>query len=87
MNAEKLLKHYFCQTLHYYLGQRKTGKSCPIFMMYKDKFQGAVNMIELLDCDKNLKSHAFDLYQFITKLDEKNSDEIVAKLSETRAKT
>lgn len=87
MSAKKLLDHYFCQTLHYYLGQRKTGKSCRIYLMYKDKIQGAIHMIELLDCDSDLKNHAFDFYNFISHLDDKSTDEIIAKLSETRAKT
>lgn len=82
--AIKLLNHWLNQALHYYIAN---GEFCPFFKMYKDKLNGAIAMIEQLDCDAELKAEASKIYEFINNIKPKKSAEIKQKLAETREKS
>lgn len=84
MNALKLLNHYICQCLHFYL---KNGASCPFFKMYQDKLCGAVAAIELIECDGSLKEQAAHFYDFINNIKDQSASKIEQKLAETREKS
>lgn len=84
MGALKLLNHYLCQALHFYL---KNGASCPFFKMYQDKLCGAIATIELIECDSSLKIQAAHIYDFINNIKHKTATEIETKLAETREKS
>lgn len=81
--AIKLLNHWLNQALHYYIA---SGEFCPFFKMYKDKLNGAIAMIEQLDCDAELKAEASKIYHFINNIKYKTTDEIEHKLVEIREK-
>lgn len=84
MGALKLLNHYLCQALHFYL---ENGASCSFFKMYKDKICGAVAVIELLECDNCLKNQADHIYDFINNIKDQSASKIEQKLAETREKS
>lgn len=84
MSAIKQLNHYFRQSLHFYLSQMEHGEDHAFHLMYKDKFLGAVSMIETLPFDSELKQHAQTLADFIAALPRKTRAEIIAMLETTR---
>lgn len=77
----KLLNHWLCQAIHYFL---ENGEFCPVHRMYKDKLSGAITMIEQLECDAELKQHAAEIDDFISKIKYKPKAEIKNRLAKTR---